>query len=105
MPQLAMSKRQKKKIKQVQVVHKTKDKEIERVISYLKLWTDNRSEWKYEKLRQIFIQQNIYDDKMISDEYVDLAIEYLASTKVCCSTILLTSELNFIVYFILFCCF
>lgn len=64
------------------MVENNKDKEIERAISYLKLWNENRSEWKYEKLRQIFIQKHIYDDKMISDEQSEIAIEYLASTKV-----------------------
>lgn len=82
MPNLAMSKRKKKQIKHVQVIEKNRDKEVERVASYLKLWSENREEWKYEKLRQIFIQKNIYDENLIADDLVDLAIEYLSSTKV-----------------------
>lgn len=78
------SKRQKKKQKQQQNIVRNKDKEIEKTISYLVKWDTNRDEWKYEKLRQIFIQKNIFDEKVIDSEHCDVAIKYLATSKVIC---------------------
>lgn len=77
-----MSKRQKKRQKQAQVVVQRKDDDIEKTIGYLTKWKENRSEWKFEKLRQICVQKNILNEKVIPDEHFDLAIEYLATTQV-----------------------
>lgn len=83
MPTPAPSKRQKKKLKKLQQTVKNVDKEIERTVAYLDKWDNNRSEWKYEKLRQIFIQKNVFNEEVISDEHVDTAIRYLATSQVC----------------------
>lgn len=77
-----ISKRQKKKLKKTQIVEKSKDKEIEKAVKYLEVWRDNRDEWKYEKLRQIFLQKYVFDEKIFDDEQSQLAIEYLSSSKV-----------------------
>lgn len=61
---------------------RNKDKEIEKTISYLTKWDTNRDEWKYEKLQQIYIQKNIFDENIISNEHSDIAIKYLSTTKV-----------------------
>lgn len=82
MPAPPPSKRQKKKQKQVQNLVRNKDKEIEKTISYLTKWETSRDEWKYEKLRQIFIQKNIFDDNVIPNEHSEIAIKYLATSKV-----------------------
>lgn len=81
MPTPSLSKRQKKKQKQLEKCH-NKDKEIEKSNGYLDKWNTNRDEWKYEKLRQIFIQKHIFDDSVISDEYSEAAIRYLATSQV-----------------------
>lgn len=82
MPTPVPSKRQKKRQKHAQLVVRSKDKEVEKTIAYLTKWDINRTEWKYEKLRQIYIQKNIFDDGTIPEEHSDAAIRYLATSKV-----------------------
>lgn len=82
MPTPPPSKRQKKKEKRLQNIVRNKDKEVEKTVSYLTTWHTNRDEWKYEKLRQIFIQKNIFDEESIPDEHCEVAIQYLATSKV-----------------------
>lgn len=82
MPVPPPSKRQKKKEKRLQIVVRNKDKEIEKTILYLTKWHTERDAWKYEKLRQIYIQKNIFNDESIPDEHSNVAIEYLATSKV-----------------------
>lgn len=76
------SKRQKKRLKKANVTVRDIDKEIERTITYLTKWDTNRDEWKYEKLRQIYIQKHIFDEKIIQNEHCDVAISYLSTSKV-----------------------
>lgn len=82
MPAPPPSKRQKKRLKKANISVRDKDKEIERMISYLIKWDTNRDEWKYEKLRQIYIQKNIFDESIIPTEHIDVATRYLATSKV-----------------------
>lgn len=77
-----LSKRQKKKLKKLQHHDKNKEKEVETIIAYLTKWNTNRDEWKYEKLKQIFIQKNVFNDQIIPDEHSEVAINYLTSSKV-----------------------
>lgn len=82
MPTPPPSKRQKKRQKKEQNSIRSKDKEIEKTIAYLNKWDVARNEWKYEKLRQIHIQKNIFDASIIPDESSDVAIRYLSTSKV-----------------------
>lgn len=70
-------------------VHETrKDEDNVRTIAYLTKWHANRAEWKFEKLRQINIQKNILNATLIPDEHFEVALEYLATTKVNANTFL-----------------
>lgn len=80
-PQIT-SKRQKKRMKNVQAMAQRKDDDNVKTIAYLNKWQENRSEWKFEKLRQIAIQKNILNEKMIPDELFEVAVAYLATTQV-----------------------
>lgn len=82
MPVPPPSKRQKKRQKKAQHVVRNKDADIEKTVTYLTKWDANRDEWKYEKLRQIFIQKNIFDENIIANEHSEVAIKYLATSKV-----------------------
>lgn len=82
MPTPPPSKRQKKRQKREQNSIRSKDKEIEKTILYLTKWDTARDEWKYEKLRQIHIQKNIFDDSIIPIEHSDVAIRYLSTSNV-----------------------
>lgn len=80
-PQIT-SKRQKKRMKNVQAMAQRKGDDNAKTIAYLNKWQENRSEWKFEKLRQIAIQKNILNEKMIPDEQFEVAVAYLATTQV-----------------------
>lgn len=86
LPTAPLSKRQKKKQKKLLNMTKSKDKEVEKTNAYLDKWNSNRDEWKYEKLRQIFLQKHILDVNVIDDEHCDIAIKYLSTSKVCYHT-------------------
>ncbi|XP_034110527.1 uncharacterized protein C7orf50 homolog isoform X1 [Drosophila albomicans] len=84
--------RQKKKQKHLKRLEEQKDqnadKESKRNEEYLKKWKDNRKEWKFEKLRQISIQQTAFDEQKVSEELWPIALEYLASSKGAAKTML-----------------
>lgn len=82
LPTAPLSKRQKKKQKKLLNMTKSKDKEMEKTNAYLDKWNSNRDEWKYEKLRQIFLQKHVLDVNIIDDEHCDIAIKYLSTSKV-----------------------
>lgn len=82
MPTPPPSKRQKKKQKKLRKLVRNPDQDIERAVAYLTKWDTNRDEWKYEKLRQIYIQKHLFDEKIISNDHSDVAIRYLSTSKV-----------------------
>lgn len=77
--------RQKKKQKHKQRLELQKDqtenKERYRNEEYLRKWKNLRSEWKFEKLRQISIQQTVFDEDKIGAEMWPIALEYLSGSK------------------------
>lgn len=82
MPTQPPSKRQKKREKRLQIIVRNKDKELEKTIDYLSTWDTNHDEWKYQKLRQIYIQKSIFDVNAIPNEHSEVAIKYLSTSKV-----------------------
>ncbi|CAD7004737.1 uncharacterized protein C7orf50 homolog [Ceratitis capitata] len=77
--------RQKKKQKHKQRIETLKDqtvnKERYRNEEYLRKWKTARTEWKFEKLRQISIQQTVFDEDKIGAEMWPIALEYLSGSK------------------------
>lgn len=77
--------RQKKKQKHLQRLEVQKDqnadKEGKRNEEYLRKWRDSRQDWKFEKLRQISIQQTAFNEKKLSADIWPIALEYLAGSK------------------------
>ncbi|XP_013100462.1 putative uncharacterized protein DDB_G0292636 [Stomoxys calcitrans] len=77
--------RQKKKQKHLKLleVHKgqSMEKEKQRNEEYLKKWKDSRDVWKFEKLRQISIQQTMLEEHMMSPDLWVVALEYLGGSK------------------------
>lgn len=79
------TKRQKKRQKH-QELSETKqqtnhNRDLQRNRDYLHKWTHNRIEWKFEKLRQISIQNNMFNETIIDDELWTMTKEYLCGTK------------------------
>lgn len=50
-------------------------------LNYLSKWKHSRTEWKFEKLRQIWLQQNMYDTAKVPDQFWDTLVEYLSGSK------------------------
>ena len=77
--------RQKKKQKHLKLVEAQKgqsaEKEKQRNAEYLQKWKHSRDSWKFEKLRQISIQQTMFEQDKLSDDVWPLALEYLAGSK------------------------
>lgn len=77
--------RQKKRVKHQQTVEvnkqSSKERETLRNIEYLNKWKSDRDSWKFEKLRQISIQNSLYDEANMDDDLWWLVTEYLSGTK------------------------
>lgn len=77
--------RQKKKQKHIQQIETQKDqtinKDVTRNEDYLKKWKYSKIDWKFEKIRQISIQQAVFDETKISTDIWPLALEYLCKSQ------------------------
>lgn len=83
-------KREKKKKKKgkkngegVEHVHETKGQN--KALRYLKDWDLSQSSsdgvWKFEKCRQIWLLQNVYNAQRIPDDHFDILLKYICSIK------------------------
>uniref|UniRef100_A0A2M4ATQ3 WKF domain-containing protein n=1 Tax=Anopheles triannulatus TaxID=58253 RepID=A0A2M4ATQ3_9DIPT len=76
------SKRAKKRKKREEAVQeKPKEQTQEEIRSYLECWNSQREKWKFQKLKQIFIQKYILDENHIDGDLWPVALEYLSGTK------------------------
>lgn len=77
--------RQKKKQKHQQRLEAQKsqssNKDAKVNKEYLLKWKESRQDWKFNKLRQISIQQTAFDVEKLDDELWPTALEYLASSQ------------------------
>lgn len=53
----------------------------QKCLNYLSLWKHNRGEWKFEKLRQVWLQHNMFDAAKIPDEFWDDLVQYFGNSK------------------------
>lgn len=63
-----------KKVK-VEVTMQTK------CLGYLTLWKHNRNEWKFEKLKQIWLQQSMFDSDKVPDQFWEILLAYIGNAK------------------------
>ncbi|ETN63937.1 hypothetical protein AND_004334 [Anopheles darlingi] len=76
------SKRAKKRKKREEAVQeKPKEQTQEEIRQYLECWSSQREKWKFQKLKQIFIQKYILDENHIDTDMWPVALEYLSGTK------------------------
>lgn len=79
------SKRAKKRKKHQQLLLEKKVKVDlvmqEKSLNYLSRWKHNRDEWKFEKLRQVWLQQNIFDSDRIPDQFWETLVEYFSNAQ------------------------
>lgn len=85
LPASEISKRMQKTLKLQQKLIKNKASEINKARAYLDKWSTCKEQWKFKKLRQMFIQKHILCINVIDDAHLDIAIQYLASANVSCA--------------------
>jgi len=56
-------------------------KVLDPAIMYLEQWSTKRSEWKFKKVRQIWLLKSIYDHKKVSAAHFALLLDYLEDLK------------------------
>lgn len=79
------SKRAKKRKKHAQLLDEKKTKaELtmqEKCLNYLSQWRHCRNDWKFEKLKQVWLHQNMFDSDKMPDKFWDTLILYFSSAK------------------------
>ncbi|XP_012215585.1 uncharacterized protein C7orf50 homolog isoform X2 [Linepithema humile] len=79
------SKRQLKKEKAIQREAQKKETNkinaMQKALNYVSMWKHSRSEWKFEKLRQIWLMDNLLDENSISDIIFPVVLEYFEGCK------------------------
>lgn len=80
------SKRSKKRKKQMEKAEQStnirSDKKYhDEIISYLTTWETDKESWKFQKTKQIFIQNQVFNDKVIVDEIWETALSYLSGSQ------------------------
>ncbi|XP_030751209.1 uncharacterized protein C7orf50 [Sitophilus oryzae] len=50
-------------------------------LNYLSLWKHDRSEWKFEKLKQIWLQKNLFDTSKIPNDFWETTVNYFNGAK------------------------
>lgn len=53
----------------------------ENVLNYLSKWKHARNDWKFEKLKQIWLSDNVFDSSKIPDEFWETAVEYFSGSR------------------------
>ncbi|KAJ9583527.1 hypothetical protein L9F63_022145 [Diploptera punctata] len=73
--------KKKKKPKKGKIQAVCKDENKNRSIDYLKTWDTNRHNWKFEKLRQIWLFKNMFNIHNVPDSVFPILLEYISGTK------------------------
>jgi len=53
----------------------------DKCLNYLSIWKHSRSDWKFEKLRQVWLQQNMFDSDKIPVQFWETLVEYFSNAK------------------------
>ncbi|XP_019882919.2 uncharacterized protein C7orf50 homolog [Camponotus floridanus] len=79
------SKRQLKRERAIQAANQKKESSrintMQKVLNYISMWKHSRSEWKFEKLKQIWLMDNLLDENSIPDTIFPLVLEYFEACK------------------------
>lgn len=80
------SKRSKKRKKHHERIEKSinirADKKFhDEIITYLTTWKSDKDSWKFQKVKQMFIQNNVFNDKIIVDDIWHTTLDYLSSSQ------------------------
>ncbi|KAF5290567.1 hypothetical protein FQA39_LY14696 [Lamprigera yunnana] len=79
------SKRSKKRKKHMELLTGKKIKlEVthqERSLNYLLKWKHSHNDWKFEKKKQIWLKNNMYDVNKVTDKFWNILVEYFSTAK------------------------
>ncbi|XP_049419431.1 uncharacterized protein C7orf50 homolog isoform X1 [Epinephelus fuscoguttatus] len=53
----------------------------QQALDYLTCWANNRTEWKFQKTRQTWLLQHMFDPQQIPDEKFSVLLEYLEGLR------------------------
>ncbi|XP_031147235.1 uncharacterized protein C7orf50 homolog [Sander lucioperca] len=53
----------------------------QQALDYLTCWAENRAEWKFQKTRQTWLLQHIFDSQQIPDEKFSVLLQYLEGLR------------------------
>lgn len=94
------SKRQLKREKAIQVAVQKKQSSrinaMQKALNYVSMWKHSRSEWKFEKLKQIWLMDNLLDESSIPDTIFPLVLEYFEGCKGMAREVLLRKGMDII---------
>ncbi|KAL6260011.1 hypothetical protein P5V15_009918 [Pogonomyrmex californicus] len=80
-----LSKRQLKKQKALQVIIQKKESSriniMQKALSYVHRWKHSKNEWKFEKLKQIWLINNLLDENSISETFFPIVLEYFKDCR------------------------
>ncbi|XP_026477974.1 uncharacterized protein C7orf50 homolog [Ctenocephalides felis] len=80
-----ISKRQLKREKlektQKEQREKSTNELIEKAWEYLDTWKNNKTNWKFQKVRQVWLTDNLFDSDKIPDNLWDVVIEYFSGSQ------------------------
>lgn len=77
-------KKKKKKLKKQDIEQSTPDPEQkgDKLASeYLKQWSDDRKNWKFQKVRQVWLLKHMYNQDQVSDDDFEILLLYLDGLK------------------------
>ncbi|EAT38788.1 AAEL009356-PA [Aedes aegypti] len=60
---------------------KAKNREKEECRQYLQTWNDSREKWKFQKIKQVYIQKHVFDEDHLDGDMWPVVLEYLSGTK------------------------
>ncbi|KAB0799493.1 hypothetical protein PPYR_07373 [Photinus pyralis] len=79
------SKRAKKKTRHMELILDKKIKNDinsqERSLNYLSKWKHARNDWKFEKNRQVWLKQNMFNAEKIPEEFWETLTEYFSNSQ------------------------
>lgn len=77
-------KEEKKKQKELAMSEKEESKSSigqTQALEYLTCWSEKRDEWKFQKTRQVWLLQNMYDSEKVPDAHFSLLLSYLEGLR------------------------
>lgn len=80
-PSKRQIKKEKAQLKENEKKLAVKTKAMKKGLNYVSKWKHARNEWKFEKLRQIWLMDNLLDETSIPDDIFPTVLEYFEGCK------------------------